>query len=1144
MIVLQKFGFKESKYERPQDSWVCGRLAEGKPCELGPGLNGRCRVTTVCQPRLENDRWQCRRPASAGGPCEAGPLPDGQCCMTLERCVPRPSLRTRRKRSVVAALALVVGVLAVTVGGKGGRYFMMPNKLSAPHAGLTDCSTCHAGARTGEVDLLHRLFTAVEPRQNSSLCLNCHDMGATNNLAPHTHPVEDLKRLTEKLRSDSRSWPAPSLMQLIEFPSTAGSPGAETEIQCATCHKEHRGVFADLRAVSNQRCQTCHVSRFGSFADSHPQFVKFPYQRRPRLAFDHQSHEKYFRDAQKAAGGGQGALDECGNCHQLGVRKRYEVVKSFASMCASCHTGDITGATQVSGPKGIGVIAVPGLDVKTLRERGIDIGYWPLRSEAILTPFMTLLLGSSGANVISSVAGLDLLDLRKADDRDLARVATLAWAIKRLFNQLETTNPAARTLAGDNPGMQVAALQMAALTGSMSHDVIASANQEWFACKLQDDLQRHDRGEPTKPPSEEDHCAANPEAASVESKAIAPTKAPEAASTERMPPPGGKAARNNDEILGPNKRDEAQPHSQKDALAPSKTDEILTPAPSKADDNLTPVPRGDDILSGDKPSAGNALSQIGDGSPAPAPSKDDILSGDKPSAGNVLSQIGDDNGAPKEKQTSQSAEAKPSPDTSSAQFDPEAWAQTGGWYREDFTIRYHPSAHADQFLQTWLDFTGRAYGSSLHDELAPIFDNLAAKDAVSRCTKCHSVDDVAGAKIVNWRPFDANTINNRFTNYSHKPHVELIAGTKTCLKCHEFQQTDDFRKTYEGGDPVNYTPNFKYIDKALCSACHSQQTEWQNCTLCHGYHVPDVTSASPAAALPVAFDKSAIPSIAAALPSLDPESEARLAYARAEKAGTEEAWGDFIANHPTGHYHDLAVQGIAKLSRAAPEKPAITPDKSAVVVPSNPTQAATDKLAALTPDKPESAATPTNAAGPPLDKSATITPEDSSSTTPAKPATAHSGEPTDANGFFSRGLQRASDGDLARALQDFDEVIRRDPEHAAPALNNRCWIMAIFDEMREALKACDESLRLLPNYADALDSRGLVNLKLGYYKRAIADYNAALSQFSGLKRASALYGRGIAKRRSGDAAGAKGDIDIAKVYNPSIAGEFAKYGIQ
>ena len=81
-----------------------------------------------------------------------------------------------------------------------------------------------------------------------------------------------------------------------------------------------------------------------------------------------------------------------------------------------------------------------------------------------------------------------------------------------------------------------------------------------------------------------------------------------------------------------------------------------------------------------------------------------------------------------------------------------------------------------------------------------------------------------------------------------------------------------------------------------------------------------------------------------------------------------------------------------------------------------------------------------------------------------------------------------------------------------------------------------------PNFPDAFDSRGLVNLKLGLYQKAIADYSTALLYNS--KRASALYGRGIAKRRSGNTAGAKSDIDAAKSIQPTIVDEFAGYGIQ
>jgi hypothetical protein len=1038
----------------------------------------------------------------------------------LERCVPRPSLRRKRKRITIAAMAFIVGVLAVVMGGKEGRHFMTPGKLSSHHAGLTNCSTCHAGARSGHVDLLHRLVTAVEPRQNSNLCVTCHVMGGEP-FAPHTHPVEDLKRLTETLRSASRDWPPESLMQRIAFSTVTRSRAEDAEIQCATCHQEHQGVFGNLKAVSNQRCQTCHVARFGSFAVSHPQFVKFPYRRRPRIIFDHRSHmTKHFREAEQVA------PDSCGDCHQPGVRRRYMVVKSFGTMCSGCHTGDITGATQVSGPKGIDVIAVPGLDLATLSERGVDIGGWPKDSEAVLTPFMRLLLESNGESVVSDVAGLDLLDLRRASDKDLARVAALAWAVKRLFNLLEAHNPsAAGVLVGDKSDNQGGRPQMASLTGGMSHDVIAAGNREWFP-DLQDDLQRYDRGEPTrnfKLPAKPTTEGAKPAPASTGSKIIEAPKAPGAASS--------------DDILAPEKGasgSNLSADSAAETLAPSKKDDIL--APSKKDDILA------------------------------AKDKDDILSGDKPAAGNALSAVGDDGVALQGGDKKASSGAKKSAGATSAQFDPEVWAQTGGWYREDYNIRYRPTGHADGFLQTWLDFAGWASGTGLHDQLTPVFDKLASKDAVGRCTKCHSVDDAAGAKIVNWQPFDPNVINNRFTNYSHKPHIELT-DTKTCIKCHELQQTDGgFLKTYEGGNPAKYTPNFKYLDKAVCAACHSQQTAWENCTLCHGYHVPDVESTSPARALPVAFDKLATSPAGTAVLPLDPEADARRDYAMAEQAATEQAWDDFIASHPSGHYHDLAVEQLAKFAPAAPSKSVTeipntsappTSDKLTTVVPDRPAatpdnspQMAPDKSAAAIPGKATPPAPEKSATGLPESSSlaapgklATATPEDSASAASAKPAGADAGEPTDIDGIFRRGLQLATQGVFALALRDFDEVIRRDPSHAG-ALNNRCWVLAMLDELQDALKDCDASLRAVPNFPDAFDSRGLVNLKLGLYKKAIADYTAALSRLSGPQRASSLYGRGIARRRSGNAAGAKSDIDAAKIIKPNIGGEFASYGIQ
>ena len=62
-------------------------------------------------------------------------------------------------------------------------------------------------------------------------------------------------------------------------------------------------------------------------------------------------------------------------------------------------------------------------------------------------------------------------------------------------------------------------------------------------------------------------------------------------------------------------------------------------------------------------------------------------------------------------------------------------------------------------------------------------------------------------------------------------------------------------------------------------------------------------------------------------------------------------------------------------------------------------------------------------------------------------------------------------------------------------------------DLQAALKDCNEALRLRPNFVDALDSRGLLNLKSGLAKNAIADFDAALRINPRLT--SSLYGRGL-----------------------------------
>jgi len=77
--------------------------------------------------------------------------------------------------------------------------------------------------------------------------------------------------------------------------------------------------------------------------------------------------------------------------------------------------------------------------------------------------------------------------------------------------------------------------------------------------------------------------------------------------------------------------------------------------------------------------------------------------------------------------------------------------------------------------------------------------------------------------------------------------------------------------------------------------------------------------------------------------------------------------------------------------------------------------------------------------------------------------------------------------------------------------------------------------------AEAVGTRGLVLLKLGRLDEAIADYDAALKVYA--KGPTALYGRGVAKRKKGDVAGGDADIAAAKAIKPDVADWHAKWGV-
>lgn len=114
-------------------------------------------------------------------------------------------------------------------------------------------------------------------------------------------------------------------------------------------------------------------------------------------------------------------------------------------------------------------------------------------------------------------------------------------------------------------------------------------------------------------------------------------------------------------------------------------------------------------------------------------------------------------------------------------------------------------------------------------------------------------------------------------------------------------------------------------------------------------------------------------------------------------------------------------------------------------------------------------------------------------------------------------------------------------EPAVP--NGLCWSLAVLGEaLEEARAACDARLRAVPDDAETLDSRGLVNLKQGRLQEAWNDYDRAFR--INPQGVSWLYGRGIAALRLGRTAEGRQDIDSAEAGYPGIGAMFARYGIR
>ncbi len=92
--------------------------------------------------------------------------------------------------------------------------------------------------------------------------------------------------------------------------------------------------------------------------------------------------------------------------------------------------------------------------------------------------------------------------------------------------------------------------------------------------------------------------------------------------------------------------------------------------------------------------------------------------------------------------------------------------------------------------------------------------------------------------------------------------------------------------------------------------------------------------------------------------------------------------------------------------------------------------------------------------------------------------------------YNNRGSDYVGLGEYRRAIEDFDEALRLDPDFTL-AYNNRGLAYGDLGELRRAIEDYDQALRIDPGYAVAYYKRGNAYYNLSEYRRAIEDFDQA-----------------------------------------------------
>lgn len=150
-------------------------------------------------------------------------------------------------------------------------------------------------------------------------------------------------------------------------------------------------------------------------------------------------------------------------------------------------------------------------------------------------------------------------------------------------------------------------------------------------------------------------------------------------------------------------------------------------------------------------------------------------------------------------------------------------------------------------------------------------------------------------------------------------------------------------------------------------------------------------------------------------------------------------------------------------------------------------------------------------------------------------------EPDLAVAYAHRAHAKQRLDDAAGARADFDAAIRLDGA-LAEARAGRCWLnLRAQRDLEQARNDAEAAVAANPRQVEAQLCRGILQLRGGEWSNAQRAFAAALEIEPG--NAVALFGRGVARRRSGDNAGRE-DMNQARDFDRHIGAAFDEWGVE